>query len=128
MLFNVYGDNAIWQLLGCVLVFVALIVLNEIARRSKAGGLALFVVVPVILTIYFIVVAVCAKKGIDWAVNNQSLAWAYLVPAAITSLLCETVQPMRAPQRLYLFETESTSITFCSMPGMFIAEKCGSSV
>ena len=46
MLFQVYGDNAGWQLLGWLLVFTGLVVLNEIERRSKAGGLFFFVVVP----------------------------------------------------------------------------------
>ena len=39
MLFQIYGEHSLYQLLGWVLVFVGLIVLNEIARRSKAGGI-----------------------------------------------------------------------------------------
>lgn len=38
MLFQIYGENAGYQLLGWLMVFVGLIVLNEVARRSKAGG------------------------------------------------------------------------------------------
>lgn len=34
MLFQVYGDGAAYQLLGLVLVFTALVVANEIARRK----------------------------------------------------------------------------------------------
>ena len=34
MLFQVYGDGAAYQLLGLVLVFTALVVANEIARRT----------------------------------------------------------------------------------------------
>ena len=33
MLFQIYGEHSLYQLLGWVLVFVGLIVLNEIARR-----------------------------------------------------------------------------------------------
>ena len=38
MLFQIYGDNAMYQLLGWVLVFAGLVICNEIARRTKAGG------------------------------------------------------------------------------------------
>lgn len=41
MLFQIYGDMAGWQLLGWVMVFVGLVVMNEIARRTKAGGIFL---------------------------------------------------------------------------------------
>lgn len=35
MLFQIYGENAGFQLLGWALVFVGLIAANELARRSK---------------------------------------------------------------------------------------------
>ena len=72
MLFQIYGEHSFYQLLGWVLVFVGLIVLNEIARRSKAGGIALFLALPAALSVYFIVVAVAAKNGAEWAVNDQT--------------------------------------------------------
>lgn len=36
MLFQIYGDMAGWQLLGWVMVFVGLVVMNEIARQNKS--------------------------------------------------------------------------------------------
>ena len=42
MLFNVYGDNAIYQWAAMLLVLVGLILLNEVARRTKVGGLIIF--------------------------------------------------------------------------------------
>ena len=54
MLFNIYGDTAMTQLLGWVLVFAGLIIMNEIGRRTKAGGVLVFVVLPLVLTVYFI--------------------------------------------------------------------------
>ena len=39
MLFNVYGDNAIYQWAAMLLVLVGLILLNEVARRTKAEDL-----------------------------------------------------------------------------------------
>lgn len=72
MLFQIYGANAGFQLLGWVLVFAGLILANEIARRTKAGGIALLVALPAALTVYFIVVAVSAAAGAQWALNNQT--------------------------------------------------------
>jgi len=72
MLFNVYGDNAIYQWAAMLLVLVGLILLNEVARRTKVGGLIIFGAVPALLTVYFIVVAVAARMGVEWAVNNQT--------------------------------------------------------
>ena len=70
MLFQIYGDTAITQLLGWVLVFAALVLLNELARRTKAGGIGIFVGVTALLTVYFIVVhAVPSLRENNWTVN-----------------------------------------------------------
>ena len=50
MLFQVYGDNSFYQLIGWVMVFAGLIITNEIQRRSKAGGCFFFFVLPAALT------------------------------------------------------------------------------
>ena len=63
MLFDVYGPNALYQWIGWIAVFVCLILANEIARRSKAGGIFCFFVVPAILTAYFIAIYLCAGAG-----------------------------------------------------------------
>ena len=42
MLFQVYGDTAFYQWIGWAIVFLALIGLNEVARRSKIGGITCF--------------------------------------------------------------------------------------
>ena len=55
-----------------ILVLVGLILLDEVARRTKLGGLIIFGAVPVVLTIYFIVIAACAAAGQTWAVENQT--------------------------------------------------------
>ena len=72
MLFQIYGENAMYQLLGWVMVFAGLVICNEIARRSKAGGIFFFLVLPAVLTVYFIAIAVGASSGAEWAVNNQT--------------------------------------------------------
>lgn len=72
MLFQIYGDNSMWQLLGWVLVFASLVIANEIARRTKVGGLLCFVALPLVLTIYFIAIYVSAAAGAEWALNNDT--------------------------------------------------------
>ena len=72
MLFQIYGDNSMYQLLGWVLVFAGLVICNEIARRTKMGGIFFFLVLPLALTVYFIAIAVGAANGAEWALNNQT--------------------------------------------------------
>ena len=72
MLFQIYGDNAIYQLLGWLMVFVGLILANELARRSKAGGIFCFLILPGGLTVYFIAIAVGASMGAQWALSNPT--------------------------------------------------------
>ena len=72
MLFQIYGDMAGWQLLGWGMVFVGLVVMNEIARRTKAGGIFCFFVLPAALTVYFIAIYIGAAKGADWALQNDT--------------------------------------------------------
>ena len=51
MLFQVYGDNAIYQWIGWILVFCCLIGANELARRTKTGGVIAFLVIPAVLPV-----------------------------------------------------------------------------
>ena len=72
MLFQIYGENAGFQLLGWLLVFVGLILANEVARRTKWGGIACFLILPAGLTVYFISIYVGAAMGAQWALNNPT--------------------------------------------------------
>ena len=72
MLFQVYGENAMFQWLGWIMVFAGLIIANEIARRSKIGGIVCFLGIPAVLTVYFISIYVCAGMGMEWALNNPT--------------------------------------------------------
>ena len=72
MLFHVYGENALPQWIAMLGVLAALILLNEVSRRTKAGGILMFFVIPAILTVYFIAIAVGAKTGASWALYNQT--------------------------------------------------------
>ena len=69
MLFQLYSSHAGMQLLGWVLVFVGLILMNELGRRTKTGGIIIFVVIPVILTVYFIL----AHVGMFGGENNPTV-------------------------------------------------------
>ena len=75
MLFQIYGERAGYQLLGWLLVFVALVLFNEIARRSKKGGLFFFVALPAALTVYFIAIYVGVAMGSEWALNNSTYVY-----------------------------------------------------
>jgi len=72
MLFHVYGSNAASQWIAMIAVLVALILLHEFLRRSKFGGLFMFGVLPAALTVYFVVIAVSAGQGAEWAIQNQT--------------------------------------------------------
>lgn len=75
MLFQIYGETAGFQLLGWLLVFVGLIVANEIVRRTKWGGITCFLVLPAILTVYFISIYVGAAMGAEWALRNPTYVY-----------------------------------------------------
>ncbi|MBR1931352.1 MAG: hypothetical protein IJ833_07790 [Lachnospiraceae bacterium] len=75
MLFQIYGDRSLWQLFGWVLVFTGLIICNEIARRTKLGGVFFFIALPLALTVYFIVITVAAHGGVAWAVENPTVKY-----------------------------------------------------
>ncbi len=72
MIFQIYDGRTLWQILGWVMVFVGLIIMNEIARRTKAGGAVCFFAIPAALTVYFISIYVGAAQGAEWALNNQT--------------------------------------------------------
>ena len=75
MLFQIYGDNAGWQLLGWVLVFAGLILANEFARRTKVGGVLCFLALPAVLTVYFVSIYVGVAMGAEWAVSNPTYVY-----------------------------------------------------
>ncbi|WP_167956195.1 DUF5692 family protein [Anaerosporobacter faecicola] len=72
MIFQIYGETAGWQLLGWAMVFIGLVLMNEIARRTKIGGIACFLALPAALTIYFIAIYIGAGTGAKWALNNDT--------------------------------------------------------
>ena len=72
MLFQLYGERAMYQLLGWVLVFAGLVLSNELARRTKKGGIFFFLLVPGALTVYFVAIHVGAAMGAAWALNNPT--------------------------------------------------------
>lgn len=68
MLFHIFSG---WQLVGWLLVFVGLILANEFAR-TKVGGVGIFIVLLIALTIYFIAIYVGAARGATWALTNNT--------------------------------------------------------
>lgn len=72
MLFQVYGDTAVYQWIGWIVVFVCLMGVNEIARRTKVGGVICFIGIPAALTVYFVVIYIAAAHGASWALTNPT--------------------------------------------------------
>ena len=72
MLFHISGDTAIYQWVAMLGVLASLILLNEFSRRTKFGGILMFFVLPLILTVYFIAIYVSARMGAEWALHNQT--------------------------------------------------------
>lgn len=72
MLFQLNGGNIAFQLLGLAVVFVALLALNEIAKRSKIGSIICFGALPIALTVYLIVVRIGTAKKAGWIFGNQT--------------------------------------------------------
>ena len=75
MLFQIYGEQAVFQLLGWLMVFVGLILANEFARRTKWGGIVCFLILPGALTAYFISIYVGAAMGAQWALTNPTYVY-----------------------------------------------------
>ena len=67
----IFQITNLWQILGWFLVFAGLIVMNELGRRTKLGGLIIFVVIPSILTVYFIL----AHVGLFGGPENPTVAY-----------------------------------------------------
>ena len=72
MFFHVYGAHALLQWGMMLVVLAGLILWNEFARRTKTGGIITFFAIPVILTAYFVAIAIGARTGAEWALNNQT--------------------------------------------------------
>lgn len=68
MLFQI---DSLYQILGWVLVFAGLIIMNELGRRTKIGGITIFVVIPTLLTLYFLL----AHFGLFGGANNPTVAY-----------------------------------------------------
>ena len=72
MLFDLSEGNAVYQIIGWLIVFISLIVANEISRRSKAGGIICFIVLPAALSIYFIAISYGVSQGQALALANPT--------------------------------------------------------
>lgn len=67
----IFQITNLWQILGWCLVFAGLILLNEIGRKSKFGGILIFVAIPLALTVYYIL----AHVGLFGGKENPTVAY-----------------------------------------------------
>ncbi len=72
MFFQVYGEHAFAQWGMLLVVLLGLILLNEFARRTKAGGIITFLAIPLALTVYFLAIWLGVRTGKQWALENQT--------------------------------------------------------
>ena len=70
MLFDVWGSDTLIHWAGWAMVFIGLIVLNEVGRRTKLGAAIIFGVAPLAMTIYCVAIAVGVSQGAEWALTN----------------------------------------------------------
>lgn len=72
MLFDVWGSDTLIHWAGWAMVFIGLIVLNEVGRRTKLGVAIIFGVAPLAMTIYCVAIAVGVSQGAEWALTNPT--------------------------------------------------------
>ena len=73
MLFDVWGSNTLIHWAGWAMVFIGLIVLNEVGRRTKLGAAIIFGVAPLAMTIYCVAIAIGVSQGAEWALTNPPM-------------------------------------------------------
>lgn len=89
MLFQIYGATAATQLLGWLLVFVGLILINELGRRTKWGGILVFMIIPVLLTIYFIIAQIGKNSfAANWYVITHMNGWFHYAKLYAATIGC----------------------------------------
>lgn len=72
MLFDVWGSDTLIHWAGWAMVFIGLIVLNEVGRRTKLGAAIIFGVAPLAMTIYCVAIAIGVSQGAEWALSNPT--------------------------------------------------------
>lgn len=72
MLFDVWGSDTLIHWAGWAIVFIGLIVLNEVGRRTKLGAAIIFGVAPLAMTIYCVAIAIGVSQGAEWALTNPT--------------------------------------------------------
>lgn len=73
--FNLYGDNAVFSLIGFAVLFAAAVIINEVAKRTKTGDIIFFMALPCALTIYFVVLNILAASGVSSAQKNYTYVY-----------------------------------------------------
>lgn len=72
MLFDVWGSDTLIHWAGWAMVFIGLIVLNEVGRRTKLGAAIIFGVAPLAMTIYCVAIAIGVSQGAERALTNPT--------------------------------------------------------
>ena len=113
MLFDVWGSDTLIHWVGWAMVFIGLIVLNEVGRRTKLGAAIIFGVAPLAMTIYCVAIAIGVSQGAEWALTNpthvyQNSWFHYAKVYAALAIWCMFAQVFPYFQEESIFVTHST--------------------
>lgn len=112
MLFDVWGSDTLIHWAGWAMVFIGLIVLNEVGRRTKLGAAIIFGVAPLAMTIYCVAIAVGVSQGAEWAPTVAAFIWnkgGWIQNRAFTlAIWCMFAQVFPYFQEESIFVTHST--------------------
>ena len=86
MLFDVWGSDTLIHWAGWAMVFIGLIVLNEVGRRTKLGAAIIFGVAPLAMTIYCVAIAIGVSQGAEWALTNPTHVYQNSWPFVIVAI------------------------------------------
>ena len=84
MLFDVWGSDTLIHWAGWAMVFIGLIVLNEVGRRTKLGAAIIFGVAPLAMTVYCVAIAIGVSQGAEWGKIGKAhwfRAWPFVIVA-----------------------------------------------
>ena len=89
MLFQLYGSTVATQLLGWLMVFAGLVLLNELGRRTKFGGILVFMIIPAALTVLFIIEQIGKNSFAgDWYLITHMDGWFHYAKLYAATIGC----------------------------------------
>jgi len=73
--FNFSDGNAALCAIGFAALFVVMIFINEVSRRTKIWGIVFFIALPCALAVYFIILNILSSCGVSAAQKNYTILY-----------------------------------------------------